>query len=74
MTSDWQAILPTSNCWSIEMAKVAVFPVPDWACAITSRPEEEEEVDKEPLHHHYGTHLQCKVQWLAAVWLTASQS
>lgn len=27
-----------SMFWRIEIAKVAVFPVPDWACAITSCP------------------------------------
>ena len=36
--SAWHSRMLVSICWRIEIENVAVFPVPDWACAITSRP------------------------------------
>ncbi len=38
-TRAWQDFLLMSTAWRMEMAKVAVFPVPDCAWAITSRPD-----------------------------------
>src|SRR5882757_4553434 len=34
----WHCLMLGSSFWRTEMEKVAVFPVPDWACAITSWP------------------------------------
>jgi hypothetical protein len=36
--SAWQALTLESIFWRVEIEKVAVFPVPDWAWAITSWP------------------------------------
>ena len=36
--SAWQALTLESIFWRVEMEKVAVLPVPDWACAMTSLP------------------------------------
>ncbi|KAH3968874.1 hypothetical protein HBI18_009020 [Parastagonospora nodorum] len=36
--SAWQALTLESIFWRVEMEKVAVFPVPDCACAMTSWP------------------------------------
>jgi hypothetical protein len=34
----WQALTDESIFWRVEMEKVAVLPVPDWAWAMTSWP------------------------------------
>lgn len=44
--SAWQSLNSGSSCCNIEMANVAVLPVPDCAWAITSWPKCEQKINK----------------------------
>mmetsp|Transcript_27549 Transcript_27549/g.110355 ORF Transcript_27549/g.110355 Transcript_27549/m.110355 type:complete len:315 (+) Transcript_27549:1419-2363(+) len=37
-TRAWHSCSELSTCWRMPIENVAVLPVPDWACAMTSRP------------------------------------
>ena len=37
-TNVWTSLIEVSITWRVPIAKVAVLPVPDWACAIVSLP------------------------------------
>lgn len=48
-TRAWHSSKDTSICCKIEMENVAVFPVPDWACAITSSPRKQD-INMQPMN------------------------
>lgn len=53
-TSAWVSLNSISNCCRMEIANVAVLPVPDWAWAITSYP-------KKSRIHIYRSHMKLSL-------------
>lgn len=61
-TSAWVSLNSISNCCRMEIANVAVLPVPDWAWAITSYPK------KSRIHIYRSHKLPLLLHTMYSIW------